>query len=349
MAQRLAEGRVRECHGDLHLGNVAVIDGHSTAFDAIDFNDDFRWIDVISEVAFLATDLQAHGLPALAHRFINGYLEQCGDYGGVALLSYYAVHRALVRAKVSLLRATQRPPGQAAAAAADRSAARRCIDVALQACRGAPASPVLMLTHGFSGSGKSTGAQSLVEAAGAIRLRADVERKRLAGLAPQDRAGAAPGAGDAAQDGPALYTPAMTATTYACIAQLAEPVLQSGRHAILDATFLQRGQRDAARKLAARLGVPCVILDFVADTELLRQRLRDRARLNLDPSDADEAVLAAQMHSDEPLQADEQALMVRWQPTASATLGAANSDWTALLQRLGATGQAAPPQATGAA
>ena len=107
MARRLARGRIRECHGDLHLGNVTMVDGHTVVFDGIEFNDDLRWIDVMNEVAFMAMDLHAHGLTALAHRFVNGYLEASGDYDGVSLLRYYMVYRALVRAKVALLRAAQ--------------------------------------------------------------------------------------------------------------------------------------------------------------------------------------------------------------------------------------------------
>ena len=121
MAQRLIRGRVRECHGDLHLGNVTMIDGHAVVFDGIEFNDELRWIDVMNEVAFMAMDLHAHGLTALAHRFVNGYLEASGDYDGASLLRYYMVYRALVRAKVALLRAAQCvPPHGAASAGAGR-------------------------------------------------------------------------------------------------------------------------------------------------------------------------------------------------------------------------------------
>ena len=107
MAQRLARGRVRECHGDLHLGNVAQVDGRATMFDGIDFNDDFRWIDVASELAFIAMDLHAHGLAPLAHRVVDAWLGHSGDYDAARLLPYYLVHRALVRAKVAWLRAAQ--------------------------------------------------------------------------------------------------------------------------------------------------------------------------------------------------------------------------------------------------
>lgn len=312
MARRLAQGRVRECHGDLHLGNVTVIDGHSTVFDGIEFNDDFRWIDVMSELAFMAMDLHAHGLPQLAHRFVNGYLEQCGDYDGVQVLDYYLVHRALVRAKVHWLRAAQCAAPEAAGA--ERAAGERYLDLALRFSRRDRAKAVLMLTHGFSGSGKSTLTQELLETLGAIRIRADVERKRLAGLRPLDRGA------------PTLYEPAMTAATHAQLGRLAAVVLQSGYHAIVDATFLQRGQREAARQLAAHQGVRCAVLDFDASTALLRQRLRERAARGADASDADEAVLAAQMRTAEPLQDDESMPVFR--------RGPADAGWAPLLQWL---------------
>ncbi|HSW26856.1 MAG TPA: AAA family ATPase, partial [Burkholderiaceae bacterium] len=305
MAQRLARGRIRECHGDLHLGNVTMVDGHSVVFDGIEFNDDLRWIDVINEVAFTAMDLHARGLTALAHRFVNGYLEASGDYDGVSLLRYYMVYRALVRAKVELLRAAQcvQPNGadsqQHSEAAHRRAAASSYLALALRLSRSAcsAARPALMITHGYSGSGKSTLTQSLIEASGAIRIRADIERKRLVGMDPLDRRG------DAA--GVALYGPAMTAATYARLRRFAVIVLRAGFHAILDATFLRRQQRITARRLAAKWGVGFVILDFEVDAEVLRQRLRRRQALGRDASDADESVLAGQMRTSQPLRSDE--------------------------------------------
>jgi aminoglycoside phosphotransferase family enzyme/predicted kinase len=324
--QRLAQGRVRECHGDLHLGNVTVADGHSIVFDGIDFNDDFRWIDVMSEIAFMAMDLHAHGLTRLAHRFINGYLELCGDYAGVPVLNYYRVHRALVRAKVHGLRAAQCSAGQGAAADAERAAAERYLQLALSFCRHERAGGVLMLTHGFSGSGKSTLTQGLLEIVGAIRIRSDVERKRLAGLGPLDRGHTEPDAG--------LYGPDTTAATYVRLGQLATPVLEGGFHAILDATFLMRTQRDAARQLAARLGVRCAVLAFEASPEALRQRLRERASQGFDASDADEAVLRLQMSKAQPLQDDETGAVFRSPTVAAAGRGEIEADWTHLLEWL---------------
>jgi aminoglycoside phosphotransferase family enzyme/predicted kinase len=324
-ARRRAGGYVRECHGDLHLGNVTSIDGHAVVFDGIEFNDDLRWIDVMNEVAFMAMDLHARGLPALAHRFVNGYLEASGDYDGVRLLRYYLVYRALVRAKVALLRAAQCEPDEAAA---QRAAAHRYLELALRFSRSVTggARPALMITHGLSGSGKSTLTQSLVEASGALRVRADVERKRGAGLGPLDRSGAGLGS--------ALYGPAMSAATYRRLRRCAGVVLEAGFHVILDATFLRRTQRLAARRLADRLGSRFVVLDFAVDAELLRERVRQRSAREHDPSDADEAVLARQMQTAQPLRSDEQAAVFPCGALASAVGGEAAADWTPLLIRL---------------
>lgn len=292
LSQRLATGRVREGHGDLHLGNVARDDGRCLVFDGIEFNAGFRWLDVMNEIAFMAMDLHAHRLPALAHRFVNTYLERSGDYDGVRVLDYYLVHRALVRAKVARLRAAQPDDGERADAIA---AAQRYVRLATHFAQ--PRPRALLITHGLSGSGKTTGTQGLLEAIGAPRVRADVERKRLAGLAPLQASRSAPGAG--------LYGAAMSAATYQRLLDAATSVLEGGWPAIIDATFLRHADREAARRRAESLGVPFLILHFDAPTELLRARLRRRAEQGSDASEADEAVLAMQMAAHEPLQADE--------------------------------------------
>lgn len=330
MAQRLAQGRVRECHGDLHLGNVATVDGRTLVFDCIEFNDSFRWIDVMSELAFMAMDLHGHGLPKLAHRLVSGYLEAGGDYGGVELLDYYLVHRALVRAKVGMLRAQQSAAASGGATAGGPSTVGRYIDLALAFSRRGDTRAVLMLTHGFSGSGKSSLTLDLLGAIGAIRIRADVERKRLAGLQPLDHAGV--------PASPGLYALEMTAATYARLLALAAPVLRSGRHAILDATFLQRARRDAARQFAALQAVRCIVLDFEVEIEVLRQRLRERTLRGADPSDADGNVLAAQLLAAEPLQADELAQVFRCRCASKVEASCPQADWAPLLAWLAGGG-----------
>ncbi len=321
MAERLAGGRVREGHGDLHLGNVAQIGGRTTVFDAIEFNDEFRWIDVISEVAFVVMDLHAHDLPGLAHRLLNAWLQASGDYAGLPVLPYYLVHRALVRAKVALMRAAQADP-QAGTAAPAIAQAMRYLDLAVRFSR--PGHPSLMLTHGFSGTGKTTLTQSLVEQAGALRIRADVERKRIAGLDEKARSGSALHGG--------LYSAAMGSATYDRLDALARVALQAGWPVILDATFLSRARRDGARALARDCSVPFVILHFDADVDVLRQRLAERSRQAADASEADERVLEAQMREADPLAPDEMAEVYRCMPREDGAAG--DIDWRPLLDRL---------------
>ncbi|WP_088286354.1 bifunctional aminoglycoside phosphotransferase/ATP-binding protein [Ideonella sp. A 288] len=285
---RLHDGFVREGHGDLHLGNVAMVDGRVTVFDCIEFNEAFRWGDVVGEIAFLAMDLHAHGLPALAHRFVDACLEGSGDHAGARVLRWYLVYRALVRAKVAVLRAGQQHGG-------DDGAVQRYLALAAGWCR-APR-PVLMITHGFSGSGKTTGAQAVLEAIGAVRIRADVERKRLFGLGSLDRSGSAPGAG--------LYSAEATAATYAQLLARARPVLAGGHHVILDAAFLSAAQRADAQRFASSLGVQTVILSFEADVDTLLARLLERTTRADDASEADAQVLALQTRTAQPLSDEE--------------------------------------------
>lgn len=288
IAERHASGYVRECHGDLHLANLALIDDEPVPFDCIEFNPALRWIDIVSEVAFLTMDLAVHGLEHLAYRFINHYQEAVGDYAGLRLWTFYRCYRALVRAKVTRLMAAPHAP----ATQATRSAYRQYVDYALALI--APPQPLLLVTHGVAGSGKSTLAAALAERIGAIRLRSDVERKRDI---PADTATRAD-----------LYAADVTRRTYARLAQLTGELLGAGLSTIVDATFLRAEQRQAFRGLAQGLGVPFRILDVEAPEAILRERVVTRAREAHDPSDATLEVLAQQLLEREPLTADEHAL-----------------------------------------
>ena len=292
---RKRDGFVRECHGDLHLGNMLLLDDKVVIFDCIEFNDTLRWIDVASDVAFLTMDLEDRGRPDLAHRFLNGYLEATGDYGLLVPLPFYLTYRALVRAKVAGIRLGQGtlPPEEAAQV---RQAFGSYLDLAARYTR--PARPRLFITHGVSGSGKTYGTQQLIEAIGAIRLRSDVERKRLCGLAPLERS---TGRSDLA-----LYTPAVTQRTYEHLAQQAARILAAGFTVVVDATFLKRAHRDAFRHLATQLGVPFTLLDFRADAETLQRRVAQRSARADDASEADLAVLHSQLAALEPLTVAEQ-------------------------------------------
>jgi len=295
---RHAEGFVRECHGDLHLRNIVVLDGRPIPFDCIEFSEALRWIDVMSEIAFLAMDFEDRGRRDLAWRFLNGYLETTGDYPGAGVLRFYLVYRALVRAKVHALRVRQAGSDEAERVRL-QCAAREY--VALATRHASPAQPALIITHGVSGSGKTTTTQALIERIGAVRVRSDIERKRLCGLAPLARSGAG---GD-------IYTKASTAATYARLRSLARSILEGGYTAVVDAAFLQRAQRDAFRALAAELRVPFCVLAFDAPVGVLRERVTQRFAAGADASEADIRVLERQLEYRETIGAGEERCTIR--------------------------------------
>ena len=320
---RAGNGRVRECHGDLHLGNITQFEGRATLFDCLEFDAALRWTDVMSDLAFVSMDLRAHGLPRLAQRWINGHVECSGDAGGLRVLRYYQVHRALVRAKVAALRAAQQAAGSAPQRETLRTL-RRYLEVARR--YSLPSKPTLMLTHGFSGSGKTTLTQSLLESCGAVRFRADVERKRLFGLQALARSDAAMKL--------RLYSPAANEATHARLRELASLALQGGSHVILDATFLDRTQRQLARELADRLGVAVLILDFRADAALLRRRVSERAARSDDASEADLAVLEQQLATAQPLSDEERANAQPIDVDAATRCEPADDFWATVQRRL---------------
>lgn len=291
--RRKREGFIRECHGDLHLGNIVLMDGNPILFDGIEFNEDLRWIDVLSELAFLVMDLEANRSPNLAWRLVNRYLAITGYYEGVALFNYYRLYRALVRAKIALLTRSKIMDFQERADLFARY--RAYVDYGANLIR--TRKPRLFITHGLSGSGKSYLSARLAESMSAIHLRSDVERKRLVGLAMGARTGSAEADG--------MYGAEMTKETYRRLADLAETLLKAGYSVIVDATFLRREQRDQQRRLAGRCGVDFLVLDCRAPEDLLRRRILERAAAGDDPSEADVSILRHQIANREPLADDE--------------------------------------------
>ena len=293
-AERRRKGYVRECHGDLHLGNVFLENGTVRIFDCIEFDANLRWIDVMSEVAFMVMDLWHREHPELACRFLNGYLELNGDYSGLTVLPFYLVYRAMVRAKIALIRSAQ--PGVAVEEShADRIEYLRFISLAEEFSKRRP--QWLALMHGYSGSGKSSVSELLLERCNAIRIRSDAERKRDCALGKARSSHSPVGGG--------RYTPAATRRTYERLGRLAALVLEAGWPVIVDGAFLARWQRDLLLDIARRLKVSWLILHCQAPESLLRRRITERASLKADPSEATHAVLAFQMRTAEPLQADE--------------------------------------------
>jgi len=289
LVQRVAAGMVLDGHGDAHLGNIALVDGRVRLFDCIEFNDELRVMDSIADIAFLAMDLEARGHPGESHNLLSDYLEYRDDFPGMAALDLYRCYFAMVRAKVALLRA---PAGNSAGGDTpgypDFS---RYLDLAASYCR--PRTGFLAITRGVSGSGKSTIADGLVKAGGAVRIRSDVERKRLFGLAPEQRS--RPG------DEPVLYGAAMSRRAFDRLRRLAAGLIHAGFPVIVDATFLHRQSRDRFRLLAQRLQIPFAIIDCEASPGELRRRLLQREQRGADASEAGIRVMEQQLESGEPL------------------------------------------------
>ncbi len=320
---RRHEGFVRECHGDLHLGNIAVVDGRIAIFDCIDFNARMRWNDLMGEVAFLAMDLEYRGRADLADRFVNRYMEATGDYAGAAVLRFFVVYRAMVRAKVEALRVAQMPDGAERA-----SLATECREyVALARAWAAPPHPAMVAMHGLSGSGKTTVSDAITAPLGALRVRTDVERKRLHGLA----ATAASGSGT--QSG--LYAEDATRAAYRRVLDLAHEAIAGGFTVVADGAFLHRWQRELFRSAAASLGVPFAILSVQGRPATLERRIAARARASTDASEADAAVLAHQRLAEEPLADDEAPRVVVWNGERPVATLRSSPEWARLVALIG--------------
>lgn len=278
---RVAAGFIREGHGDLHLGNLVVLQDRIVAFDGIEFDPALRWIDLQSEVAFLLMDLESRGHAELGWRFYNAWLAALGDYDGIDLLRWYLVYRHLVRAKIDGIRLAQgalSPDEQA------RLQARQATHLDLAGRHADPPAPWLVLMNGLSGSGKSRLARRLAPRLSAAWVRSDLERKRLHDLDPGSAAATAVGVG--------LYGAGATERTYARLAEIARTALRARVNIVVDAAFLESDRRQSFIDLAGECGGRAVVLACEAPPGVLRERVL--ARRN-DPSDAGLEVLEAQL------------------------------------------------------
>jgi len=317
MGQRRATGRVRECHGDLHTRNIVREAGRLLAFDCVEFEPAFRWIDVADDVAFLLADLQVLDAPLHAWSFLQAYLSAGGDYQACRLLRLYEAHRALVRAKVAAL---------SSADDAERSGALRRLHAAyLRHATAAlgPRRPAVLLMSGLSGSGKTWLAERLAPALSALHLRSDVERKRRAGLAPDARSGSGLESG--------LYSAQATADLYAHLLGCTADIVAGARSVIVDATFLRPEDRQPWRELASAAGVPLRVIHCQAPVALLGERIERRRARARDASEADLEVLGWQQRRSLPFAPEERALVIE--------ADTARSDVTQqVLQELAAAG-----------
>ncbi|MFC4308484.1 AAA family ATPase [Steroidobacter flavus] len=276
--ERAQEHRIRDCHGDLHAANVVRFDGRLVPFDCIDFDAQLRCIDVMNDIAFLIMDLYSRDREDLAAALLSRYLEITGDYAGVRLLPFYAVYRALVRAKVDAI-------------AADTKRMQRRVRTAVELTQ--RPQPTLLLMHGLSGSGKSWLSEQLVAPLHALRIRSDLERQRLLG-ASASAAGFKQG----------NYAPEMSHRVYARLMECAERCLQAGFNVIVDAAFLDAADRELFTSLADRMNVTCVFISCHADPATLLNRVATRAKRGNDPSEADQSVVNAQLRDFKPLKSE---------------------------------------------
>jgi uncharacterized protein len=328
---RRRSGRVRQCHGDLHLANIVRHEGRFIPFDSIEFSDALRWIDVASDVAFLAMDLESRGRVDLAATFTSSWIEAANDHHAAVVLPVYLIYRAMVRAVVAAIRSTQAqvgPHADPAAAAAAAAESDRYLAVAERLL--VDRRPILVATSGVSGSGKTTVAGEVAAALGAVRLRSDVERKRLFGMGATDRPR------DAIQEA-ALYSSESTRRTYARLAELARLILAAGTSVVVDAACNRRWERRMLADAAHAAGVPMVWLSLEVPEAVVLARVAARQAAATDASDASVEVVRAQYAAREPILPEEFTRTPDGEPLESLiTITGADLDDAGFVQRLAA-------------
>ena len=276
---RRASGFVRQCHGDLHLRNIVLLDGRPTLFDGVEFNDKIGCTDVLYDLAFLMMDLWRRGLPRHANAVWNRYLAETGEFSGLSLLPLFLSCRAGVRAKTSATAARLQPDARRgnelqALAREYLAMAQRLLD---------PPRPCLIAIGGFSGAGKSTLALGLAPSVGAVPgavvIRSDEIRKRLSGVSPLHRLG------------PEGYSPEMSSRVYATVVERARQTIREGHSAIVDGVYARPGDRQAIERVGADAAVPFAGIWLEAPEAMLVARTEQRRN---DPSDADADVIRRQ-------------------------------------------------------
>jgi uncharacterized protein len=279
---RKAAGKVRHCHGDLHLRNICLLDGKPTLFDCLEFSDALASIDILYDLAFLLMDLEHRGLASFANRVLNRYLDRTGEEDGLAAMPLFLSLRAGIRAHVAATTAERTGGSDRAETAAE---ARRYLDLAHRLLEPRPRR--LVAIGGFSGSGKSTLAAGLAPelglCPGARVLRSDVTRKLLLGAASETRLPA-----DA-------YTPDVTRRVYDALRREAAEALAAGYSVVIDAVSLQPAERRSFAEVANEAGVPFSGLWLEAGAEAMADRIRARRG---DASDATPEILAQQLRHD---------------------------------------------------
>ncbi len=309
MLLRRTEGHIKACHGDLHTDNMTLIDQQPVLFDGIEFNESFRWIDTISDLAFLLIDLDFKKQTALSCQILSLYLSQTTDYPALKLLKFYQVYRALVRAKITTLRASQLPNNHLEKVHLMQTAYDY---MHLATTYTQPnTQPKLVLLQGVSGSGKSYFANQLLTLMPAITLSSDRLRKQLYGISPLHRV--------ANSEKPSLYNAQMNKKVYQALLTHAQQILSFGFNVIVDATFLQHKHRTPFYEMCQSLNhkqTPLIFRGVIyinTSPELATLTIQSRAQKNNNPSDANHSVMQAQYQHLEPPTSSENALILEAQ------------------------------------
>ncbi|HEY9644936.1 MAG TPA: AAA family ATPase [Chroococcidiopsis sp.] len=278
--ERMQHDRIRECHGDIHLRNICYWRDRLYLFDCIEFNEPFRFVDVMFDIAYIIMDLEARQRPDLATVFLNAYVEQTGDWDGLQVLPIYVNRQHYVRAKVISFLLNDPSVPEADKQAASQTAAMY-YTLAWQSTQ--PRQGRLIVMSGLSGSGKTTNARLLAKQLNAVHIRSDAVRKHLGNI-PLDQRG-----------GDDLYTPEMNQATYARLLELGITLAKDGYTVILDAKYDRQALRTAAIAQATAANLPIDLLYCTAPDDILRDRLAKRTG---DIADATPAILAQQRFED---------------------------------------------------
>ena len=276
--ERKQNNFIRECHGDIHLGNIALVNGEPVIFDCIEFNDSLRWTDTMADLAFLAMDLEDKGQLVFANQIVSDYLQATQDYSGLRILPYYKSYRAVVRAKIALYQRIQQK--NSAAQRISWQHYQDCMQLAIRYCKSKK--NVLIIMYGLPGCGKTTVAEYLVQHASFIHISSDITRKQLSGLAITSKNKLAIYKG--------IYRPEITEQVYQHMHHTAQLILQAGYSVVVDATFIKRQHRNAYRHLAETHGVPFKILHIDAEEAIIFSRLQKRQQQTQQISEAGEDI-----------------------------------------------------------
>ncbi len=300
MEIRKQQGFVKECHGDAHLGNIALVEEKPVYFDCIEFNDSLRWTDTMADLGFLVMDLEYQQQPEFAALAADSYMQKTGDYAGLAMLNYYKVYRAIVRGKVNLFQWSQAKDDEKPAL---WDTALRCFSLAEAYTQ--PPQPVMLITQGVTCSGKSTMARQLVKSVLCIHLSSDRERKRMAGLNATAKTFSSVNKN--------LYSHEMHQQTYQKLADLTSIIIQAGYSVVIDASFIKQQYRQYFIDLAAKLQVPFFIIQTQVEENTLRTWLSDRMKNEHETSEAYQEVLTMQLADQEALTTVEKSFLLQFE------------------------------------